>query len=164
MKEDVLRFRKCVNILIEEKGYSKNKIVLESKLSWPTFQKVMNDDIDTLKIMPSILGLIQDYIKKHCNDLNYAGIKPAPEAVQEMKKSLSNYKEPEEPVKEKENKVRIKVKPEALEKRQKQLAERKQEPQRASRGQMIDMLIKEKTMLKNKIYAIDFLLKHYISE
>ena len=56
----------------------------------------------------------------------------------------------------------IKVKPEALEKRQKELAERNKEA-RPSKGQMVDMLLEEKESLKAKIEAIDVLLKHYIS-
>jgi hypothetical protein len=53
----------------------------------------------------------------------------------------------------------IKVKPEALEKRKKELAEKEK---RATKGQLIDMLIQEKELLKSKIIAIDILLKHYI--
>lgn len=41
--------------------------------------------------------------------------------------------------------------------------ETKQEPKRASKGELIDMLIEEKALLKSKIDAIDLLLKHYIS-
>ena len=57
----------------------------------------------------------------------------------------------------------IKVKPEALEKRKKELAERKEMPKRLSTGQMVDFLIEEKKLLQAKIEAIDTLLKHYIS-
>ena len=57
----------------------------------------------------------------------------------------------------------IRVKPEVLEKRQKELAERKKENIRPSKGQMVDMLLEEKESLKAKIDAIDILLKHYIS-
>ena len=59
------------------------------------------------------------------------------------------------------NKPLIKDKPEALAKRKKELAER--ENTRPSKGQLIDMLIAEKELLKIKIDAIDVLLKHYIS-
>lgn len=58
------------------------------------------------------------------------------------------------------NEPLIKVRPEALEKRQKALAERKARP---SKGQMVDMLLEEKELLKAKLEAIDVLLKHYIS-
>lgn len=57
----------------------------------------------------------------------------------------------------------VTVKPEALERRKKELAEIKQEPKRATVGEMVDMLIKEKKLLQQKIDAIDVLLKHYIS-
>lgn len=57
----------------------------------------------------------------------------------------------------------IKVKPETLEKRKKELAEKKEMPKRLSTGQMVDLLIEEKGLLKSKIEAIDLLLKHYIS-
>ena len=60
------------------------------------------------------------------------------------------------------NEPEIKVKPEALEKRKKELAERSKEV-RPSKGQMVDMLLEEKESLKAKIEAIDVLLKHYIS-
>lgn len=39
----------------------------------------------------------------------------------------------------------------------------KQESKKASRGELIDMLIEEKTLLKSKVDAIDLLLTHYIS-
>jgi hypothetical protein len=57
----------------------------------------------------------------------------------------------------------IKVKPEALEKRKKELAERNEVPPRISKGALIDLLLEEKELLKSKIEAIDLLLKHYIS-
>jgi hypothetical protein len=93
MKNDILKFRKCVEVLISEKGYNKNKISLELKLTWPTLKKILEAPIDEIKIQASVLGILQDFLKKHCNDINYAGIKPAPEAVQKMKKNLVNYQE-----------------------------------------------------------------------
>lgn len=56
---------------------------------------------------------------------------------------------------------RVEVKPEALEKKKKELTE--QETKRATKGELIDMLIEEKVLLKAKIDAIDLLLAHYIS-
>jgi len=56
---------------------------------------------------------------------------------------------------------RVTVKPEALEKRKKELAET--DSKRLTNGQLIDLLIKERDLLKEKIAAIDILLKHYIS-
>jgi len=54
----------------------------------------------------------------------------------------------------------IKIKPGVLEKRKEELAVKER---RASRGEMVDMLIEEKESLRAKIDAIDVLLKHYIS-
>jgi hypothetical protein len=39
----------------------------------------------------------------------------------------------------------------------------KQGPKRATKGELLDMLIEEKALLQQKIDAIDVLLKHYIS-
>jgi hypothetical protein len=53
---------------------------------------------------------------------------------------------------------RITVKPGVLERRQKEI-----EHKRMSNGELIDALLKEKALLREKIDAIDVLLKHYIS-
>jgi hypothetical protein len=98
MKNDIIKFRKCVEILKKEKGYTNGRVCDEMGISGPTFHKLMTDDISEFKCRPSILGLVQDFNKKHCNDLNYAGIEPAPEAVVKMKKNLVNYKEPEKTI------------------------------------------------------------------
>lgn len=74
MKDDILKFRKTCDVLIADKGYNKNKISIESKLTWPTLKKVLEDPVDEIKIMPSILGIIQDFNKKHIDDVRYAGI------------------------------------------------------------------------------------------
>jgi len=57
--------------------------------------------------------------------------------------------------------VMVKVKPEALERRKSELAER--EPKKASKGELIDLLIEEKDLLTRKIDAINALLKHYLN-
>jgi hypothetical protein len=57
--------------------------------------------------------------------------------------------------------VMVRVKPEALESRKKEFAERIPEPKRASKGELIDLLIKEKDLLIRKIEAINALLKYY---
>ena len=54
----------------------------------------------------------------------------------------------------------IKIKHGVLEKRKEEIATKER---RASRGEMVDMLIEEKESLRAKIEAIDVLLKHYIS-
>jgi DNA-binding Lrp family transcriptional regulator len=92
MKEDdVLKLRKIVEILRTEKKYSMAKIGKEIKLSEPTLKKLLEDDIAEMHVRASVLGLVQDFNKKHCEDLNYAGIEAAPEtvvrkAVEKMKK------------------------------------------------------------------------------
>lgn len=102
MKEDLLKFRKCCEILKTEKDYTNGKLCKELGISEPTLFKLMTMDINEAKgLRDSTLGIIQDFLKKHCNDVNYAGIKPAPEAVQEMRKNLGNYKEPDKKVEEK---------------------------------------------------------------
>jgi hypothetical protein len=75
MKEDILKFRKCVDILIKEKGYNKNKISIESKINWPTMKKLLEEDINVVHVKASNLGLVQDFLHKHCDDMNNAGIK-----------------------------------------------------------------------------------------
>lgn len=85
MKDDIIRFRKLCDILIKEKGYNKNRVVLESKLTWPTLKKVLEEPIDEIKIQSSVLGLIQDYCKVHKDDFTYAGIKSEPIPEREIK-------------------------------------------------------------------------------
>ncbi len=88
MKDDILKFRKTCDVLIADRGYNKNKISIESKLTWPTLKKVLEDPVDEIKIMPSILGIIQDFNKKHIDDVRYEGIKseyPAAPSVEERK-------------------------------------------------------------------------------
>jgi hypothetical protein len=98
MKDDILKFRKCVDVLKKEKGFSNVKICSEMGISDPTLKKLMETDIAELKPRASVLALVQDFNKKHCNDLNYADIKPAPEEIRKMRKNLVNYKEPEKEI------------------------------------------------------------------
>lgn len=95
MKEDVLRFRKLCDILIK-KGYNKNKIVLESKLTWPTFQKILVEPIEEIHITASVLGIVQNFIKKHIDDLNYEETviisdSVTKQAAKDLAKSLGSY-------------------------------------------------------------------------
>lgn len=114
MKEDILKFRKLCDILLKDKGYSKSSICKEIGISEPTLQKLLTAELDSFNrdgssgMRASTLGIIQDFNKKHCNDLNYAGIKPAAIIevdkkvdTEKLKKNLSNYKEPEKKVEEK---------------------------------------------------------------
>jgi len=91
---------------------------------------------------------LQEYSEKHGRVLPEA-ITPKPikasevakDEIDTLPKNLSNYK-PEKP-------VNGKVEPES-----------KTKP---AKGQLIDMLIEEKELLKAKVDAIDLLLRHYIS-
>jgi hypothetical protein len=74
MKEDVLKFRKVCDLLIREGGYNKNKISIESKLTWPTLKKVLESPIEEIHITASVLGFVQDFTKKHLDALTYEGI------------------------------------------------------------------------------------------
>jgi hypothetical protein len=94
MKEDIEKFRKLCDILIREKDYTVNKISIESKISWPTMKKIREtQNIDDIKIHASVLGLIQDFQKKHCEDTNYAGIKPDPETVEKIRRNQADCRE-----------------------------------------------------------------------
>ena len=73
---------------------------------------------------------------------------------------ISEYSEKHGKVLPEISKPLVSVKPEALERRNKELAA---ESKRASRGEMVDMLLEEKANLTCKIEAIDVLLNHYIS-
>jgi len=97
---------------------------------------------------------LKEYSEKHGKVLPTKHSEVARDEIDALRKNLSNYKP--DTIKEE---PRVKVKPEALEKRQK---ERNKEA-RPSKGQMVDMLIEEKELLKAKINAIDVLLNHYIS-
>jgi DNA-binding Xre family transcriptional regulator len=102
MREDILKFRKVCVVLKSEKEYTNEKLCKELGISDPTLYKLINADIDELKgIRASTLGVIQDFMKRHCNDLNYAGIKPAPDNIVEqaadnLRKNLSNYHVPDQ--------------------------------------------------------------------
>jgi hypothetical protein len=75
-KQDILKFRKLCEILIKGGTYTANKIVIEAGINWPTYKKILEWDIKDIKISASNLGRVQDFIKKHLNDLDYDGITP----------------------------------------------------------------------------------------
>lgn len=108
MKEDVLKFRKCVEMLKSEKGYTNEKLCKELGISDPTLFKLMTIDLTELKgLRASTLGIIQDFMKAHCNDINYAGIEPDTSFkvdADKLRKNLGNYQEPR---KEKEKAIEI---------------------------------------------------------
>ena len=100
MKEDILKFRKVCDILKQDKGYKLPQLIKELGVSEPTFYKLINTDINELKIQSSVLGLVQDFNKKHLDDVRYAGIEgikePAP--IKEKKVLKDQHKVPSETV------------------------------------------------------------------
>ncbi len=91
MHEDILKFRKLCEILKTEKKYSNKKLYLELGVSDPTLAKLLKEDLNTIKPRASVLALVQDFIKKHIDDINYAGIKPDTKEVERLRKNLSDY-------------------------------------------------------------------------
>jgi hypothetical protein len=115
MHEDILKFRKLCGILKKEKCYNYKSLQSEIGVSEPTLAKLLKAKPEECKFYPSILGKVQDFIRKHIDDLNYAGIKPTeqdkrqadllldekyhssdsvkpdPEEVEKIRKNLSNY-------------------------------------------------------------------------
>lgn len=81
MKDDILKFRKLCDVLIKEKDYNVNRIVIESGITWPTMKKLRETDINEIRIKASVLGQVQNYIHKHCEVLRMTGIHPAYEAA-----------------------------------------------------------------------------------
>ena len=76
MKDTIRKFRKVTGILIEEKGYTGTRIYKEMNISEPTLAKLLKDDVEEMKIKASVLAAVQDFNKRHIEDLNYAGIAP----------------------------------------------------------------------------------------
>ena len=110
MKEDVIKFRKVYNILIDKKVLTAKSIIKELGLSEPSLHKILTADLDELKgLRASTLGMLQDFMKRHINDLNYAGIES-------------------DPLAESTNDVRIKIKPGVKERREQELRERGKDP------------------------------------
>jgi hypothetical protein len=44
VKTEIVKFRKICNSLIKNRNWNKNTCVKESKISWPTFQQLMNEE------------------------------------------------------------------------------------------------------------------------
>lgn len=75
MKEAVIEFRKLCKVLIDEKGYTIDKICAETGLSYPTYDKLIKADLsEKCGIRASTIGILQDFHKKHVDDLRYQGI------------------------------------------------------------------------------------------
>lgn len=97
MRDDILKFRKLCEVLKKEKHYSQKQFCIELGISQGTFKNLLKEDIATIKPYSSVLGKVQDFIRKHINDLNYAGIKPDPETVNKLRKNLKNYQPDKQP-------------------------------------------------------------------
>lgn len=80
MREDIEKFRKVVAIILE-KGQTKGLICKEMGMSGPTLQNLLTAELNSFNrdgqsgLRASTLGIIQDFNKRHIDDLNYAGIK-----------------------------------------------------------------------------------------
>jgi 16S rRNA C967 or C1407 C5-methylase (RsmB/RsmF family) len=98
---------------------------------------------------------LTEYARKHGKTLDAGHVSVTKEAV-----SVTEKAEIVPEVVKSEQKSLIKIKHGVLEKRKEEIAVKER---RASRGEMVDMLISEKESLRAKIDAIDVLLKHYIS-
>jgi len=81
MREDIEKFRKLCQILTDGSGWSRHKIVVESKISEPTLKKILEEPIEEMKLRSSVLALMQDFIRAKKDEFMYAGIeyKPSPE-------------------------------------------------------------------------------------
>jgi hypothetical protein len=95
MKDDILKFRKICGILL--KTESRKVICLDMGVSDPTLTKLLDSDLDDeFKIRASMLGMVQNFNKKHREILNYAGIEPASPSVvdkevERLNKNNSHY-------------------------------------------------------------------------
>jgi hypothetical protein len=98
---------------------------------------------------------LREYARKYGKTLDAGHVSVTKEAV-----SVTEKAEIVPEVVKSEQKSLIKIKHGVLEKRKEEIAVKER---RASRGEMVDMLISEKESLRAKIDAIDVLLKHYIS-
>jgi RNA polymerase sigma-70 factor (ECF subfamily) len=112
-----------------------------------------------LKWVNSGQGIVE-YSQKH-GQVVPAKKEPVPEPVKTVSEITPVVPEtviPTPKIEELAPYPRIKIKPGVLERRQKEI-----EHKRMSNGELIDALLKEKALLREKIDAIDVLLKHYIS-
>jgi hypothetical protein len=65
MKEEILKFRTICENMVKAGITNKNKITIESGISWPTFQKVMAWPIDTVHVEDEILARMVSFTRKH---------------------------------------------------------------------------------------------------
>lgn len=65
MREDVKRFRIIASSLISGKKMKRADLLKELGVSPPTYDKIIVEDLDKVRIKASVLGKIQDFNKKH---------------------------------------------------------------------------------------------------
>lgn len=88
MKDDILRFRKVCDVLMKEQKYTQSKLCAEMGVSEPTIMKLLKGDLAEFKIRASVLGVVQDFCEKHCDDLKYAGINSTDSVPEKVKEAL----------------------------------------------------------------------------
>jgi RNA polymerase sigma-70 factor (ECF subfamily) len=64
MEKIILKFKEICNLLIKDHGYNKNRIVIESGVSWPTFLKIWNNDVADISITKPTQELLTPFIQK----------------------------------------------------------------------------------------------------
>jgi hypothetical protein len=107
MHEDIFRFRKLVKILTEQKRWTVKKVCMEVDISTATLKKLLGFPPDELKPQASVLGKVQNFIKKHIIDLDY------PDLALDAGGSITHTEQ-----------IRLRVKPGVMERRQRELQER----------------------------------------
>ena len=84
MKEDIIKFRRIALCLIQEGKHTQESIMNnELKVSFPTIYKLLQEDIQSIRVRSSVLGKIQDFNKKYNLVLSYEGIEGV-EAIEEL--------------------------------------------------------------------------------
>jgi predicted transcriptional regulator len=87
MRDDVERFRKLVKTLLSGNTLSKDDVLKVMGISIPTLDKLLNENLATIKVYASVLGKVQDFNKQYCS---YIGIE---EPEKEKKSGKATDKE-----------------------------------------------------------------------
>lgn len=83
MKEDIEKFRKLATMLLSGNTLSKDDILRTMGISIPTLDKLLHENMATIKIQASILAKVQDFNKTYCQ---YQGIEEQPAKEKKEKK------------------------------------------------------------------------------
>lgn len=75
VRNDVVRFRKLCDVLTKEHRWLQKQLFAEVGLSHTAVTTLWKGDVKDVKLRASTLGAIQDFIRKHIDKLNYAGVK-----------------------------------------------------------------------------------------